>query len=117
MFSGLLNSHKTYDTCPEKQIEPTNEKNDGGHHINRDEVDQLIKTFHISKFESPCPIYACITPLRMLLKCRQDMAKETLNLQDGKNTKDDVDVSMICGNNVTTTTNTKNMIIAVVVKT
>ena len=56
-------------------------------------MEQLVNTFTVSKFDSNCPVYACITPLRLLLKCRQEMAHETLKLQKGSISKDEVDVS------------------------
>ena len=62
-------------------------------------MEQLVNTFTVSKFDSNCPVYACITPLRLLLKCRQEMAHETLKLQKGSISKDEVDVSdhiLIC---------------------
>ena len=57
------------------------------------DVEQLLKTFNISKFDSPCPTYTSITPLRILLRFRQDMTQQTIKLQNGENTKDEVDVS------------------------
>ena len=57
------------------------------------EAEELLKTFQITKYDSPSPIYSCITPFRMLLKCREDMTRETMKLQSGKNTKDEIDVS------------------------
>ena len=90
VFYAVVNYHNANATKIETEEEPEKE-NDG--YINRDEVHKLIKTFHISQFESPCPVYACITPLRMLLKCRQDMTKETLKLQTSENTTDERDVS------------------------
>ena len=94
VFYAVLNYHNTNVTKIEKEEEPGRE-NDV--YVNKDEVEHLLKTFNVSKFESPCPIYASITPLRMLLKCRQDMTKETLKLQTGENTKDEIDVSK-CSN-------------------
>ena len=57
------------------------------------EIEQLLKTFDISKCDSPCPAYTSITPLRILLRYRQDMTQQTMKLQNGENTKDEVDVS------------------------
>ena len=57
------------------------------------DVENLLKTFDISKFDSPCPTYTSITPLRILLRYRQDMTQQTIKLQNGENTKDEVDVS------------------------
>ena len=73
-----------------KNEESTTE-NDGC--IKPEEIEQLIKTFQISKLDAPSPVYACITPLRMLLKYRKEMMQETMKIKNGESTKEEVDVS------------------------
>ena len=73
-----------------KNEENTSE-NDGC--IKPEEIEQLIKTFQISKLDAPSPVYACITPLRMLLKYRKEMMQETMKIKNGESTKEEVDVS------------------------
>ena len=61
--------------------------------IDINDAEELLKTFQISKYDSPSPIYSCITPLRMLLRYQEDMTRETKKLQGGENTKGQVNVS------------------------
>ena len=92
VFSSVIDYHDAHVTMNEKDEEETKDKKDDD--IENEELKQLLGTFVVTKFDSPSPVYACITPLRMLLKCRQEMAEETLRLQSHINTKDDVDVSI-----------------------
>lgn len=98
VFTAVVNYNNTCDTR-DKNVEGSSVIDDTGK-IN--EAEELLKTFQISKYDSPSPVYTCITPLRMLLRCRQDMTRETMKLQSGENTKDEIDVSK------TTITKTKN---------
>ena len=89
VFSAVVNYSKTSST-KDTSTEGSGVLDDSSK-IN--EAEELLKTFQITKYDSPSPIYSCITPFRMLLKCRQDMTRETMKLQSGKNTKDEIDVS------------------------
>ena len=92
VFSAVIDYYN--EEVSRKRIEDKNkdESCDGEDNKLKD-VEQLIKTFNISKLDSPCPTYTCITPLRILLKFRKDMTQQTMKLQNGEYTKDDVDVS------------------------
>ena len=91
VFSAVISYHETYVANKGDKNEGNKSQEDGG--IKPEEIEQLIKTFQISKLDSPSPAYACITPLRMLLKYRKEMTKETMKIRDGEKTKDEVDVS------------------------
>ena len=88
VFSAVVDYHNNLNAQSHHACENQNEAR-----ISKEEMEQLVNTFIVSKFDSNCPVYACITPLRLLLKCRQDMAQETLKLQKGSISKDEVDVS------------------------
>ena len=82
-----------YDTTCDKKntnVEETGVLEDT---IDTKDAEELVKTFQISKYDSPSPIYSCITPLRMLLRYQEDMTRETTKLKGGENTKDQMDVS------------------------
>ena len=89
VFSAVVN----YDSICDKKgtdVDGTSVLDDT---IDTKDAEELVKTFQISKYDSPSPIYSCITPLRMLLKYQEDMTRETANLQGVEDTKDQMDVS------------------------
>ena len=93
VFSAVIYYYNTNVANKRGKNEETKSENDGC--IKPEEIEQLIKTFQISKLDTPSPVYACITPLRMLLKYRKEMMQETMKMRNGEKTKDEVDVSVI----------------------
>ena len=91
VFSAVVDYHNNLNAQSHQGHTACENNNEA--RISKEEMEQLVNTFTVSKFDSNCPVYACITPLRLLLKCRQEMAHETLKLQKGSISKDEVDVS------------------------
>ena len=91
VFSAVIYYHNTNVANKGDKNEENGFEEDSG--IKPEEIEQLIKTFQISKLDTPSPAYACITPLRMLLRYRKEMIKETMKIRNGEKTKDEVDVS------------------------
>jgi hypothetical protein len=82
------------DKVAQKNNEDPNKEEEYNDNENKiKDVEQLLKTFEISKFDSHCPTYTSITPLRILLRFRQDMTQQTMKIQNGEKTKEEVDVS------------------------
>ena len=89
VFSAVVNYNRNDDT-KDTDIEGLSIVDDSSQNK---EAEELRKSLQITKYDSPSPIYSCITPLRMLLKCQEDMTRETMELQNGGNRKDETDVS------------------------